>query len=129
MKKIATILLALTAFLMVTSPAYGNWKINSVTYVDVKEIRLPPIPPAGRSLAPKIEVVVDADSNLIQVDFHCNLGALTILVVNQMGQTITRYNCNTDFEPMAILSMPMDEGFYTIRIIGSEYEAEGYFTL
>lgn len=46
-----------------------------------------------------------------------------------MGQTIVRYNCNTNFEPVAQLSMPMDEGYYMIRIIGNDYEAEGHFNL
>lgn len=38
MKKISTILLAITALFIVFCPAYGNWRIDSITYVDVKEI-------------------------------------------------------------------------------------------
>lgn len=88
-----------------------------------------PNEPVGRSFAPIANAIVDPDCNLIEVDFNYELGPVTILVINQMGQVVTRYACDTNMEATVCLQSPAVEGAYTIRIIGTDYEGEGYFEI
>lgn len=89
-----------------------------------------PRPHIHRSLYQSIEVAVDAESNFVDVAFNENLGSVTIYVLNPMEQTITKYECNTDMEPLAFIPCNMEEdGVYTIKIFGKDLEAFGYFDM
>jgi len=89
-----------------------------------------PRPHTHRTPFQSIEVEVDAESNFVDVAFNEKLGSVIIYVLNPMGQAITKYECNTDMEPLAFIPCNMEEdGVYTIKIFGKDLEAFGYFDM
>lgn len=102
----------------------------STVEIVVRDITYPKPPqPEPRSAIPTVFASYSSDISLLELNFTKPLGIVTIYIVNDMGQCVAKYNCNTQNESDVYINVVVEEGSYTIRIIGNEYEAEGYFTL
>lgn len=89
-----------------------------------------PRPHTIRSPYQSIEVAVDAESNFVDVVFNDQVGPVVIYILNPMGQAVAKYELNTDMEPLAYIPCDMSEdGVYTIKLLGKDLEAYGYFDL
>ena len=48
---------------------------------------------------------------------------------NSYGQIVCSHPCDTTFEPVVIMNVPVDKDNYTINIIGDQIEAYGEYYL
>lgn len=130
MKKIVLILVAL---FVAAAPT-----IASELHVDPpkpsKEIPInegkPKPGPVPTSLENTVEARYTAEISLLEVYFNREIGSATIsLIDNMTGQTLIAYACDSALEPQIYLNIALDAGFYSLRIIGPDYEGYGDFDL
>ncbi|MDE6375360.1 MAG: hypothetical protein K2L09_06495 [Alistipes sp.] len=76
-----------------------------------------------------VSAYLDTDMGTIEVAFDVPEGLATASIVNAFGQTVYQYTCNSEIEWLIYLPLPADEGCYTLKIVTSEAEYEGSFTL
>lgn len=92
----------------------------------VRDIRMPQGPSKEpRSAIPTVIASYSSDISLLELNFTRPLGVVTIYIVNDMGQCVAKYNCNTQNESDVYMNVAVEEGLNTIRIIGNNYEGEG----
>lgn len=129
MKKIKIIIGIVAALVMIAYPKYSICAGPSYSIIIIKDVIRPSLPPVGRTCFPIVEASIEMDSNTIQVDINWDLGAVTIIITDQMGRIVSKYNCDSNIESTIFLSTPSDKGEYVIRIFGKNYEGEGYFQI
>ncbi len=81
-----------------------------------------------RSVVPNIEATLDYDMKAIEFVFNEQLGEIKISI-STMGQAVAVCECNTDFEGVLWVSIPMTSGDYDIYISGDNYEGEGNYII
>lgn len=85
--------------------------------------------PHPRSVLPYIEAEVDAMAGQLVMYFNYELGKVTVNVKNSMGQVVSRYSCDTDMEPMAVIIIPTADDSYSVSITGENIEAYGNYDI
>lgn len=85
--------------------------------------------PRPRSGLPIIEAEVDAMAGQLVMYFNYELGKVTVNVKNSMGQVVSRYCCDTDMEPMAVIIIPTADDSYSVSITGENIEAYGNYDI
>lgn len=89
-----------------------------------------PKPHINRTPIQSIEAGIDTENNMVDVTFNEEFGAVIIYIQNQMGQTIAKYECDTNTESQAYIFCNLEsDGVYAIKIFGKDLEASGYFDL
>ncbi|CVI66376.1 MULTISPECIES: DUF3244 domain-containing protein [unclassified Alistipes] len=92
--------------------------------------KTPPTPPMTTSAQATVEAHYTTDLALLEIWFNRNVGTVTVSVTdNSTGRTLTRYTCDSSLEPQVCLNVALEAGFYTLHIIGSDYEGYGDFDL
>ncbi len=131
MKKIYYFCSMVVVLAFAYSLAYANDSVesrtNHSTYITIRDIRIPSLPPVGRSLVSVTDAYADYESGFIEIQFNINVGVVDISVLDQMGRKVSFYKCNTETEPFVYLSIPNDDETYILHIVGKEYEGEGMF--
>ena len=82
-----------------------------------------------RSLLPPVEASLELDMQSLEIVFNKSLGNVSIVIANDMGQTVGGATCNTSLESVKYISVPTDTGSYTIIISGNDYEGEGCYNI
>lgn len=96
--------------------------------IDIDDIVCPP-GKGGRSLIPTVEAYADSFDSRIEIIFNRDLGAATAIIIDSQGYAVSSAECDTSLFDAVYLPMPMQPGFYTIRVSAREYLGEGYFEL
>ncbi len=60
--------------------------------------------------------------------FDDPVGEVAITVTDSFGQVVSAATCNSDFEPMVVLSVPTDAGFYRIDLEGAFLKGYGEYS-
>lgn len=66
---------------------------------------------------------------LVELIFNKNVGRVSIMIRNAEGKLIVSKSVNTGATSAEYYSVPMNPGVYSITIRGSQYEAEGTYTV
>ena len=74
-------------------------------------------------------VAAELNGILLFINFYETVGKVTITVKNSYGQIVCSHPCDTTFEPVVIMNVPVDKDNYTINIIGDQIEAYGEYYL
>lgn len=87
--------------------------------------------PDSRSATARKTVVATLDYNkqMVEFTFNDDIGSISIIIKNEMGETVGQDSCNTKFEPAKYVSVPITPGGYTISILGENYEGDGYYNI
>lgn len=128
MKHFYKMLLALVAVFVFVPNGYalqgGDGGSDDIIIIDKR----PPFP-RPRTLT-TVEASYDAACSLLEVNFLCEVGQVTIALRNSMNQTVVSYNCNSAMEPQVWLPVSLVEGeSYTLQIVGANYEGVGYLVV
>ena len=83
-----------------------------------------------RSLRPEPTVSITAELFADQLFFYFDdpVGEIAIKVTDSFGQVVGACSCDTDFQPMTVLIVPTDPGFYTIDLDGANFTGYGEYT-
>lgn len=82
-----------------------------------------------RSVGPAVSACLDTEAGQIEIVFNASIGNVTICIINEMGQAIQNYNCDTETEWIVFLPAPTCTGHYMLKIDSSAAEYTGEFTL
>ncbi len=82
----------------------------------------------ARSILPILEATLDYDMQAIEFVFNDQIGTVTI-TISSMGQVVASAVCNTSYESIRWVSVPMVAGYYDIYISGASYEGTGSYTI
>lgn len=130
MKKIVLVLVSL--FVLTAQAFASGLNINPpkpTKEIPIKEGKPKP-GPMPTSLENTVEARYTADMELLEVYFNQEVGNATIsLIDNMTGQTLIAYTCDSTLEPQVYLNIALDAGYYSLRIIGPDYEGYGDFDL
>ncbi len=120
---VASLLLAASASSATVQPLTPPKKTQSIPITDKN---LPPPPTTTLSAEATVEACYTTDLALLELWFNREVGVVTVsLTDNMTGRTLISYTCDTSMEPQLCLSVALDAGFYTLHIIGSDYEGYG----
>lgn len=108
------------------SKKQGSQEIKIVT---IDHPSTGPVSPKTRSAIPAISACLDFDMEQIEISFKASHGATTVYIINSMGQAIFSYSCDSSVEWLIYLPIPIDEGFYTLKIVSASAEYSGTFTI
>lgn len=127
MKKV--LVLILTCITLISFLAIESVDAKSRKHADIDvTIAHRTKPHIHRSAVPDVEACYDTEASTVEVEFNDNFGSVVIYVLSPMQQVVAKYDCNTDMEPFAIIACDLEEvGIYTLKIVGSDLKAEGYF--
>ena len=85
---------------------------------------------AANEISREVKIVAaELNGNLLFINFYETVGKVTITVKNSYGQIVCSHPCDTTFEPVVIMNVPVDKDNYTINIIGDQIEAYGEYYL
>lgn len=74
-------------------------------------------------------ITAELDGNMLFISFQESVGKVSIQVQNSFGQVVSSCSVDTTYEPMVMMNVPTNEDYYTIRIIGDQFEAYGEYNL
>lgn len=127
MKHFYKMLLALVAVFVFVPSGYALQDGEGIDDIIIIDKR-PPFP-RPRTLT-TVEASYDATCSLLEVNFLCDVGQVTIALQNCMNQTVASYDCNSAMEPQVWLPVSLVEGeSYTLQIVGFDYEGVGYLVV
>lgn len=83
-----------------------------------------------RSLQPEPAVSITAELFADQLFFYFDdpVGEVAIKVTDSFGQVISACSCDTAFQPMTVLIVPTDPGYYSIALDGADFTGYGEYT-
>lgn len=83
-----------------------------------------------RSLQPEPAVSVTAELFADQLFFYFDdpVGEVAIKVTDSFGQVVSACSCDTAFQPMTVLIVPTDPGYYSIALDGADFTGYGEYT-
>lgn len=136
MKKIIFLLFAVF-FVLFEGTYSANAVLNSKNDdPSIREIRINVFVISGGKPRPRprsgIEIItaeLDITAQQLFLEFNEAVGKVKIQVKNSMGQIVSVYSCDTEMEPIAIMSISNYADYYTISIIGEGIEAYGYYEI
>lgn len=133
MKKVLLFIFA--SLMFATSATYAtaqtvNPPKRKQEQIPIRDQTPPPTPPMTLSAMATVEACYTPDLALLELWFNREVGVVTVrLKDNMTGYTLVQYTCNSSLEPQVCLNIALDAGFYTLQIIGSDYEGSGDFDL
>lgn len=81
-----------------------------------------------RSLQPASIITAELFADQLFFYFDDSVGQIAITVTNSFGQIVGACTCDTYFQPMTVLTVPTDPGFYTIDLDGESFTGYGEYT-
>lgn len=81
-----------------------------------------------RSVVAQPSITAELFANQLFFYFDDPVGEVAITVTNSCGQVVSAYTCNTDFEPMIVLTVPTDPDFYRIELEGDWFKGYGEYS-
>lgn len=129
MKKIAILILSLFSInAILGSSYYDGPDQSSKTKVDLNFIggHDPNLRP--RSMQPEPSITAELFADQLFFYFDDPVGEVAITVTDSFGQVVSTVVCNSDFEPMVILTVPTDPGFYRIDLDGDCLKGYGEYS-
>ncbi|WP_300905950.1 DUF3244 domain-containing protein [uncultured Bacteroides sp.] len=127
MKKLFLIFLVFVFMGTLRVKAHFIERQPSTREIVVRDIRLPGTPHKPiRSVNSIVYAIYSSDTSLLEISFTQDIGVVQILIIDTMGQTIVAHACDTNTESDVFIDISLDEP-YMLRIVGSDYEGEGYF--
>lgn len=81
-----------------------------------------------RSVVAQPSITAELFANQLFFYFDDPVGEVAITVTNSCGQVVSAYTCNTEFEPMVILTVPTDPDFYRIDLEGEWFKGYGEYS-
>lgn len=85
--------------------------------------------PRPRPKSISAPITAELDGNMLFISFQESVGKVSIQVQNSFGQVVASCNVDTIYEPMVMLNVPTNEDYYTIHIVGDQFEAYGAYNL
>ncbi|MDE6507142.1 MAG: hypothetical protein K2L04_01565 [Alistipes sp.] len=127
MKKISILLLnLLLSTWCFGSLYYDGPDQSSKTKVELSVDSKPNFRP--RSMQPEPAITAELFADQLFFYFDDPVGEVAITVTDSFGQVVSAATCNSDFEPMVVLSVPTDAGFYRIDLEGAFLKGYGEYS-
>lgn len=83
----------------------------------------------ARSAVPEVSAYLDVEMEQIEVQFAGSIGEIWIGIIDEVGQTVSSYICDTEMEWVVYLPTPQSGGIYTLQIETSSLIYSGSFLL